>query len=141
MPTPDVIGDQETHGLLPQRHDERDDLVSARPEGKFGKGAEGAGTVAEGEPGGIVEQAGGADVAEVGAGRRGEASVNGAVRADIEGKVDTGDFFVGAAEGFDDKQVVGVIRGQDHPLATAQGDQFAGLQLRRHFTFLKMSGR
>ena len=82
----DVIRDQESHGILPERHDQRDDLVSARPEGKFGKGAEGAGAVAEGQPGGIVEQAGGADVAEVGAGRRGEASVHGAVRVEYRGE-------------------------------------------------------
>ena len=117
----DVIGDKQPHGLLPQRHDERHHLVSARPERELGEGAERAGAVAEGEPRGIVQQAGGADVAEVCAGRRFETGVRRAVGIDVERQVDAGDFFVGAAQGLDDEQIVGVLRRAEQPIRARAG--------------------
>ena len=137
----DIVRDEESHGVLAERHDERHDLVGAGAEGEFGEGAEGAGAVAEGEAGRVVDEAGGADVAEVGGRGGGEAGVGGAVGGDVEREVDAGDFVIRAAEGLDDQQIFGVVGGQDHPLAAAKGDELAGLEQGFHRTFRKMSGR
>ena len=135
-----IIGDQKPHGVLTQRHDERHDLVSPRPEREFGKGSERAGAIAEGKPGRIVKKPGGADIAEVGARWWGEASVDRAVGVNIERQVDAGDFLVGAAERLDDQRFSGSSEvGQ--PIRARAGKPACRAAGAGHRTFLKMSGR
>ena len=89
-----VVGDEELGCVLPQSHDERHHLVGTRTEGKFCQGAERTGTVAEGKPGGIVEQASSTDVAQVCRAGRFESSVRRLIGFDAQRQVNPGDFVI-----------------------------------------------
>ena len=55
----DVVGDQQPDGVLPQRHQQRHELVGAGLDGDAGEGPERAGAGAEPEPQRGAQQAGG----------------------------------------------------------------------------------
>jgi hypothetical protein len=78
-----------------------------------------------------VKEPGGGDVAEVGAVRRREAGVAGRVVVDGEREIDACGLVVGAAEGFYDEQIR-VVGWQHDPVAAAEADEFAGLEMGSH---------
>ena len=123
----DIVRDEQPHGVLAERHDQRNDLVGARPKRELRKGTERAGAVAEAPAARVVEKPGRADVAKVSGRGRLETSVDGTVGLDLERKVDSGDLVVRAAERLDDEQI-GVIRRQHYPFAAAQRDELSGLR-------------
>ena len=126
-----VVGDQEADGLLPERHHERHDLVGPRAERELGEGPKGAGAIAEGKPGGVVEQPGRGDVAQIGGLGRRKPGVAGGVVLDTEGEVDACRLVVGAAQRLHDEEI-GVVGRQHDPVAAAKADEFAGLEVGGH---------
>lgn len=127
----DVVGDQHPYGLLPQRHQQRDELVGAGLHGDAGEGAERSGAGAEADPQGGAQQPGRPLIAEVGRGRGRELSVPYLLERGEDGR----DVVVGAAQGTQHQQV-GLAVGKDDPFAATGGDQGARGVGVRHRGFL-----
>ena len=120
LPDADVVGDEEPHRVELERHEERDELVGARLDGDGAEGAERPGAGAEAEADRVAQEAARAEVAE--ARRVGQRELR---RLDgLERREDPRDFFLGAAEGAKDEEVVDGVR-EDDPFTAAGGDEGA----------------
>jgi hypothetical protein len=115
----DVVGDEHAHGVEPQRHQQRDELVRARADTDPSERAERAGGIAERKPGGVKEQRRGGRVAGgLWIGQR-ELRAFHAVEPEVgEAPVDAGDLLLKTGEGPEKVQLV-VRRRQNDPLAVA----------------------
>jgi hypothetical protein len=107
-----VVGDEDAHGVLLQRHQQRHELVGPRLDGDPRERAERPSAAAEAQAHGIAQQPRGAVVA--GAGRVGQVEAGRLHRLQVE--ADPGDLVVDAAQRPLHEQVLRRL-GQHHPLA------------------------
>ena len=123
----DVVGDQQPDRVLPQRHQQRDELVGAGLDREPGQRPERPGAGAEADPQRRAQQPGarrGADVLRV---RRREGG-----RADLlQRGEDAGDLVVRSAERAQHQEIGRLRLREDDPLAAAGLDERAHLERRK----------
>ena len=124
----DVVGDQQPHRVLAQRHQQRDELIGARLDGKPGQGAERARRRAEPDPHRGAQQAG----------RRSRACVRRVRCRERRGthvlqlREHPGHLVVTAAQGAQHEEVRRLRLRQHHPVPAAGGHQRAHLERCSH---------
>jgi hypothetical protein len=123
---PCVVSDQHPHGIEPQGHHERHELVRTRLDAEARERAEGTGRGAEPEADSVAEEPGAEWAAQIplrarGRERRRDDLFERSARAAFP-DVNTGDLAVAAAERTKDEQIVCRLR-QDDPLSPARADQ------------------
>ena len=122
----DVVGDQQAHGVLLQRHQQRHELVGARLDGDVAEAAERAGTGAQLELQRIEQQLAGGMVARLVARRPREGGRPHGLA--LQRQIDQRFVLFATAERAQ-VQGLGVGLGQDDPFAAAGRDEAAGVKL------------
>ena len=117
----DVVGDQQPDRVLPQRHQQRDELVGAGFDGEPGQRPERPGAGPEADPQRRPQQPGarrGADVRGSGGGEGGRADL-------LQRREDAGDLVVAAGQRAQDQEIGRLRLREHHPLPAAGLDERA----------------
>lgn len=122
-----VVGDEQTHHVELERHQQRDELVGPGLDGDLSRGPEGPGAAAEREQEGVAEEGRRAVTRGLLQRRRGEGRLGDGFG--LEPEVQEGLVFLGAGHRAH-AQDVGVATVEDDPLASARADEGAGAELR-----------
>jgi hypothetical protein len=121
----DVVGDQQSHGILAQRHQQRHQLVSPGLDPQMAEAAKRAGPGAKLQAQGVAHgEARDLGAGFAGIGRREDGRGR---RAALQGQVDDGSVVVATAQGAQAQDVFARF-GQHHPLAVAGADEAARLE-------------